>query len=91
MIVLNPNDNDSTPYPFHIEEWQCYRDITGNKNYPKINGIYEIDNEGNEEIYYIDGQWYPIDKELSTSTIKIAKVPIYGIINYHGDIVKETY
>lgn len=95
MVVLNPTDTlqseNPISYPFHIEEWQCYRDITGDKNHPKINGIYEVDNEHNEQIYYIDGQWYPIDKELSTSTVKIAKVPIYGMINYHGDLVKAVY
>ncbi len=39
------------------------------------------------QIYYIDGQWYPVDF-MSDNTI-LAAVPIYGMINYHGDLVKE--
>lgn len=99
MIVINPNDilgngvdteDQITPYPYHIEEWQCYNDIKNNDiNNPKINGIYTKD--GIKQIYYIDGRWYPIDESLSDNTVIIAKVPIYGMINYHGDLVEVIY
>lgn len=65
---------------------------------PKINTVYsfvkEINNQNNSitvklyhKIYYIDRQWYLID--IDENDIGIAKVPIYGMINYHGDLVKE--
>lgn len=97
MILINPNDTLGdgsenseiiTPYPYTLEEWECYQDIQGNTTNPKINGIYIKD--GIEQIYYIDENWYPINTELSTTTIKIAQVPIYGMINYYGDLVKEN-
>lgn len=72
-----------TSYPYHIEEWQYYIDNTGSPTNPKINGVYTIN--GNTQIYYIDGMWYPIN-----TTSGIAEVPIYGMINYHGDLLKRS-
>lgn len=83
MIIINPNDPNNgqyQQYPYHIEEWQCYKDSIDNIDNPKINGVY------GEQIYYIDGKWYPID--INTG---IAKVPIYGTINYYGDLVKAVF
>ncbi len=91
MIIINPSDNSDniTAYPYHIEEWQCYKDINGNINNPKINGIYTINNQ--QQIYYIDRQWYPIETINNSTDIIIAKVPIYGMINYHGELEKEIF
>ena len=77
MTILNN-------YPYQIEEWQCYQDSNDNINNPKINGIY-----GNK-IYYIDGKWYPVTLD-TTNNLAIAKVPIYGMINYHGDLIKVVH
>ena len=41
------------------------------------------------QIYYIDGQWYPVTF-INENTI-LAAVPIYGMINYTGDLVKERH
>lgn len=93
MVIINPNDTlgegQITAYPYHIEEWQCYQDIAENINHPKINGIYT--KNGIQQIYYIDGNWYPIEMIDGIDDIIIAKVPIYGIINYQGDLEKEIW
>ena len=39
------------------------------------------------QIYYLDGQWYPVS--FIDETTILAAVPIYGMINYHGDLVRE--
>lgn len=66
----------------------------------KFNTVYtflkELKNNGNKvfyyQIYYIDGNWYPITWIRQNADIKIvAAVPIYGLITYRGRLVKEVY
>lgn len=62
--------------------------------HPKYNTVYGIFDENNEltyKLYYIDGGWYDIDFLDSSFAIAIAKVPIYGMINYRGTIVQQTF
>lgn len=86
MIEVNEEN-----YPYHIEEWQYY---INNESYnsiqdiinPQFNMVYTID--GHQQIYYIDRRWYPIEIQ-DNSSIAIAKVPIYGMINYHGELERK--
>ena len=64
---------------------------------PEYNTIYKIQkyNEDTEEIettnkiYYIDQRWYDID--FLVDDIILAKVPVYGMVNYRGNLVKIQY
>ena len=40
-------------------------------------------------IYYIDSKWYPI--ELKGNGIAYAAVPVYGQVNYTGDLIRSNY
>lgn len=55
---------------------------------PQYNTVYRV--AGNNYIYYIDGAWYPINLNKTNGTA-IAEVPVEGMINYFGDVMKATY
>lgn len=58
---------------------------------PLINMVYPINIENTVKyyIYYIDNKWYPIS--LAADGTALAAVPVYGYINYIGDIVRSEY
>lgn len=160
LVIRGRRLTEVEDYPFHIEEWNYYKDdtVTGdteptklqwinlqdllstnidvvlningqkfqkiennwktiiNSKYqdyekygflstqqvqnPKFNTVYTFlksvtgtgDNEQIEychKIYYIDGKWYPVTFMEDNSII--AAVPIYGMINYQGRLVKRWY
>ena len=87
-------------YPYQIEDWEyyIYKENNAQPSYNTANEItnlyfntvYKINNKN--QIYYIDGHWYPMSDNFNIeSTTAIAEVPIYGMINYHGDLVKVVY
>ena len=91
--VFETGSVENTSKKYNLDEWE-FVDETGN-NYssfneitnPQYNHVYEVNNK--QKIYYIDGQWYGFNK--TTEEIGLAKVPISGIINYKGDLIKKTY
>ena len=91
--VFETGSVENTSKKYNLDEWE-FVDETGN-NYssfneitnPQYNHVYEVNNK--QKIYYIDGQWYDFNK--TTEEIGLAKVPISGIINYKGDLIKKTY
>lgn len=62
---------------------------------PKINTLYPIATNGITHyfIYYIDGHWYEIDESRSNlqEGYIVAKVPVYGYVNYTGEIIRSWY
>lgn len=58
---------------------------------PLINMVYPIGISDIVQyyIYYIDHKWYPIS--LAGDGTALAAVPVYGYINYIGDIVRSEY
>lgn len=73
---------------------EAYSNIEQIKN-PKYNTIYGIqdvnDNAILYKIYYIDSNWYNVSFLNNNKTIIIAKVPVYGMINYQGTLIKQTF
>ena len=66
-----------------------------NIEHPQYNTIYKIvDKDGNNPlyvIYYIDQGWYQIIFEDDSFSIGLAKIPIYGMVNYRGTVLKRSY
>ena len=61
--------------------------------HPKYNTVYSITINGEQQyyIYYIDDRWYPIIDNQDEGHTITALVPVYGYINYHGNIVRSEY
>ena len=61
-------------------------------SHPEINRVYRININGTYQdyIYYIDYKWYPITLAEEDGTA-LAAVPVYGYINYIGNIVRSEY
>lgn len=61
-------------------------------SHPEINRVYpiRINNTTQNYIYYIDYKWYPISIIAEDGTA-LAAVPVYGYINYIGNIVRSEY
>lgn len=61
-------------------------------SHPEINRVYRININGTYQdyIYYIDYKWYPITLAKEDGTA-LAAVPVYGYINYIGNIVRSEY
>ena len=63
------------------------------------NVVYNID--GHLKIYYSDGEWYDFkiltpellngEKDQKWQNTGLAKVPVEGVINYYGSIVRSNY
>ena len=61
---------------------------------PEYNTIYGFKNGDSKKykIYYIDQSWYDVtflDEE--NKTLILADVPVYGMVNYRGNIVNIKY
>lgn len=65
----------------------AYLEISEVKD-PKYNTVYLIGIQ--PYIYYIDGLWYPIAL-YNEGKIGIAAVPIEGMVNYIGDVLRSDY
>lgn len=57
---------------------------------PKYNNVYAITKDGETTyyIYYIDDNWYPV--KIFDDCV-LAAVPVYGVVNYKGDLVRSEY
>jgi hypothetical protein len=58
--------------------------------------VYKIKNEKSPleptyMIYYIDEKWYPVTFDSKDTSIIYAQVPVNGIINYRGDLIRRSY
>lgn len=81
LFVLEWKNAGTNPYQ------SPYGDLAEITN-PKYNTVYLIDNS--YYIYYINDSWYPITLYNSGET-GIAAVPIEGMVNYIGDILRSDY
>lgn len=61
-------------------------------SHPYVNRVYPISINGITQcyIYYIDYKWYPITLAIQDGTA-LAAVPVYGYVNYIGNIVRSEY
>ena len=78
----------------YLKTWECcmdkgqtYKRVNDVKN-PKYNTVYNIGND--KYIYYINGEWYQVFEDNNGASIT-AKVPIEGMINYLGSVVRSEY
>ncbi|MBD9053467.1 MAG: hypothetical protein EGR23_07675 [Holdemanella biformis] len=79
----------------YLKTWECcednneitYKRVNDVKN-PKYNSIYNIGND--KYIYYINGEWYQVFPDIGGASFT-AKVPIEGMINYLGSVVRSEY
>lgn len=82
-------------FKFWLED--NYSDNIGNlPANPLKNHVYSIIINDNIQhmIYYLDSRWYPIEitnKNSETKTTGLAAVPVYGYINYTGNIVRSSW
>jgi hypothetical protein len=63
---------------------------------PIHNMVYKIKNEKfplepTYMIYYIDEKWYPVTFDSKDTSIIYAQVPVNGMINYRGDLIRRSY
>ena len=70
-----------------MDKGQTYKHVNDVKN-PKYNTVYNIGND--KYIYYINGEWYQVFEDNNGASIT-AKVPIEGMINYLGSVVRSEY
>ena len=97
LIWINFNDGKNRkPY----EGWLTIEDAAADDGYyddiaeikePRYNTVYEIAYEDTYKtyIYYLDDKFYPI--EIAEDGEAIAAVPVYGVVNYKGDLVRSEY
>lgn len=83
-----PIGMENTPF----KEWaELYSSNPVDISHPEINKVYPITINGTLQpyIYYIDYKWYPI--ALAKDGTALAAVPVYGYVNYIGNIVRSEY
>lgn len=81
---------------------KTYYDSLSEIEKPQYNTVYPIANNGNTlyYIYYIDDKWYPVDPiykdtrgtviaDMENQGTIVAEVPIYGYVNYSGEILRS--
>lgn len=77
------------------EEWEYAEEETVYTSWneidkPQMHVVYNVG--GIKYIHYIDGENYPIVENYDGhSNITLAKVPIDGLLNYYGNVVRYTY
>lgn len=105
LFQEQPFETDEFDYVVWNEEdfWQIYDDwyTLGATFYglssvkkPKYNTVYGVVDENgifSYKIYYLDQGWYDVEFEDENKTIMLAKVPINGVINYKGSLIKKKY
>lgn len=83
-------------YEYVIDEGE-YTSTRQIKN-PYVNVVYNID--GQLQIYYANGQWYNFTKlnpelldgeKAKWQNTGLARVPVEGVINYYGSVVRGVY
>lgn len=89
MTIIREKDRQN-----YLKTWECFMDegqtykrVSDVKN-PKYNTVYNIGND--KYIYYINGEWYQVFEDSNGASIT-AKVPIEGMINYLGSVVRSEY
>lgn len=102
LVSLNFNDAESY---IPADYWRilqdnedynyAYMDIKDTKN-PQYNTIYKlVDKNGQNPvyvIYYLDQGWYTFNfNNTEDYSVGLAQVPISGMINYRGSVIKKTY
>ena len=74
-----------------IDGYSSIRDIQ-EPEYNVVYGFYNGENQPKTyKIYYIDEQWYDVEFIDSERILIIAKVPVYGMVNYRGNLVRVSY
>lgn len=60
---------------------------------PEYNKIYGIQNGESKiyKIYYIDNNWYNVQFLDDNQSLILAEVPVYGMVNYRGNLVRIKY
>ena len=103
IITLSSENEDFIPseYFYHYGEDSYFPWIEGYKTTDEItnltfNTVYGFKTKNNDskkyKIYYIDGKWYDVEFIPDTNnTLILAKVPVYGAVNYRGDLIKVKY
>lgn len=96
--VSNSSEADEeVPIGMENVPFQQWVDLHASKttdiSHPEINRVYPItvDNEQQYYIYYIDHKWYPISITENGDGTALAAVPVYGYVNYIGNIVRSEY
>ena len=56
---------------------------------PKYNTIYQINDE--LYIYYLNGNWYPVQYIEGSDDTMLAAVPVEGLVSYYGEVIRNTY
>ena len=89
--VTNTGMVENTSQQYYPDEWEFVLENNPLNGEPEYNHVYPIGNN-KYQIYYINDQWYDFDfDEEGVDDIGLAKVPISGMINYRGTIIKNTY
>ena len=61
---------------------------------PEYNTVYGVVDENgifSYKLYYLDGGWYDVEFEDINYSTMLAKVPINGVINYKGNLIRKMY
>ena len=76
------------------EDWEYCEDPTGQQYAnmyeiakPLMHVVYNID--GKDYLYYTNNKFYEIKRE--DNNVILAKVPVNGLLNYYGSIVRDSY
>lgn len=56
---------------------------------PQYNTVYQVNDQ--LYIYYLDGNWYPVQYIENSDDTVLAAVPIEGLVSYYGEIIRNTY
>lgn len=79
------------------EDWYSLGDVfykLSSVKKPQYNTVYGVINENgifSYKLYYLDDGWYDVEFENEDKTSMLAKVPINGVINYKGSLIKKIY
>ena len=68
-----------------------YEDTVKNPEYNTVYGFKNKDGSISYKIFYIDNYWYNVTFYDEEQTILLADVPIHGMINYRGDLIRQKY
>jgi hypothetical protein len=105
LFSQESSENQDSDYIVWDEDdfWQIYEDwySLGDAFYklssvkkPQYNTVYGVINENgifSYKLYYLDDGWYDVEFENEDKTSMLAKVPINGVINYKGSLIKKIY
>lgn len=106
-VVIKNNNSNNENWDDHFPDQYIYKNgeelyvptLDGYKTTeeivePKFNTVYGFQGENKNKkykIYYIDGEWYDVDYDKDNPELILAKVPVYGMVNYKGDLIEIQY